>query len=216
MTQPTLTLTGYRYSVYTRAVRMALWAKGVGYTSHEVDPFDPDQLAGLAHPFDRVPVLSRGSFRLYETQAILDYIDLTWPEPPLSPTTVQGRARMRQVMGIADAYAYKTLVRQLVSETVFAALEGQASDADALAQGMRDAPRILSALDEIAAEGHVLTGQHLSLADCLLWPMIDYFMQTPDAALLLRPHAALLRWATAMMHHPAAQATRPDLQRYSA
>lgn len=36
-----LLLTGYAFSVYTRAVRMALLAKGLAYEYSEVDPFAP-------------------------------------------------------------------------------------------------------------------------------------------------------------------------------
>ena len=35
-------LSGYRYSVYTRAARMALARAGVRYDYDEVNPFDPE------------------------------------------------------------------------------------------------------------------------------------------------------------------------------
>ncbi|MFK7938942.1 MAG: glutathione S-transferase family protein [Roseovarius sp.] len=224
MSQPNPCLTGYSYSVYTRAVHMAFVAKDVAFDVVEADPFDPATRADLPHPFGRVPVLIHGSFQIYETQAILDYVDHTWttpeptpeptraPKPALTPATAIARARMRQVMGIADAYVYAPLVRQVVSQAVFAPLDGHAPDQAIIAKGMQTAPGTLAALEAIAAEGLVLRGDALSLADCLLWPMLDYFRTVPEGAQALGAFPHLSRWAAALATHPAAQTTAPDLK----
>lgn len=208
-------LTGYAYSVYTRTVRIALQAKGLAYEYDEVDPFDEQHIDRLAHPFGRVPVFDHGGFRLYETQAILDYIEAIWPDPPLVPEGAKPSARMRQVMGIADSYVYGPLVRQVVSQALFAAKEGVAPDADIIAQGMVTAPATLAALDDIAQEGMVLNDTKLGLAECHLWPMIDYFRAVPEGAAALAGFPALTRWANHMASHSIARLTAPDLQGYS-
>lgn len=180
-------LVGYRYSVYTRSVAMALRAKGVRHDMVECDPFDPARSGDLhrLHPFGRVPVLTPGSPR--------------------------AAARMRQVMGIADAHVYGPLVRGVVENAVFAPLEGTAPDCAALTAGLKAAPRILDVLDGIVAEGLTLTPGRICLAACLLWPMLDYFARVPDGARLLQSRPALDGWARFMAAHPVAVATRPDL-----
>ena len=63
-------------SPYGRAVCVAMEEKGARYRLVPVVPGTlraPEHLA--RHPFGKVPVLSHGGFRLYETQAILRYID---------------------------------------------------------------------------------------------------------------------------------------------
>ncbi|MEB8385972.1 glutathione S-transferase family protein [Rhodobacteraceae bacterium KMM 6894] len=214
MTDPApLTLTGYRFSVYTRSVAMALHAKGVCHTYKECDPFDPVQARALlgVHPFGRVPVLQHGDFTLWETAAILHYSDTAFPGPVLTPDDLRGAARMRQVMGIADAYVYGPLVRGAVSNALFAPLEGTPPDTAALDAGLTAAPRVLDALNDIAAEGLTLRPGHLCLGACQLWPMLDYFTKVDAGAAMLTTRLALAAWAAAMGEHPAAICTRPDL-----
>ena len=207
-----LILIGYGYSVYTRAVRMALLAKDVLYEYREVDPFDPGQVGTIPHPFGRVPVLEHGSFRLYETQAILDYVDRLWPDPSLTPDGPQAAARMRQVMSMTDAYVYWPLVRKVVSEALFRPMDGEGPDQAAIDAGLKEAKPVLKALNAIASEGLVLNGKALTQADCLLWPMLDYFNQVPAGAALIAAQSDLSRWVTHMSAHPVAHSTAPDLK----
>ena len=207
-----LRLTGYRFSVYTRSVRMVLAAKGLEYDYVECDPFgEGAEALTRLHPFGRVPVLEAGAFGLWETQAVLDYLEAIAPEPRMVPDAPEGVARMRQVMGIADSYAYWPLVRQAFSNGVFAALEGEAGDAGALADGLANAPRVLDALEGIAAEGMVLRPGVLDLASCHLWPMLDYFGMVPDGEEMIAARPALAAWCGWMRTCPAAHATRPVL-----
>ena len=84
-------LTGYRFSVFTRAARIALAEKGVGFDYVEHDPF-----AGGAvgpHPFGRVPVLRHGDFEIYETAAIIGYVDDGFDGPGLMPEGARAVAR---------------------------------------------------------------------------------------------------------------------------
>ena len=59
------------------------------------------------HPFGRVPVLEHGGFLLYETQAILRYLDRVLPNPALTPADAKAAARMDQVMNINDWYLFQ-------------------------------------------------------------------------------------------------------------
>ncbi|MEQ9260012.1 MAG: glutathione S-transferase family protein [Roseovarius sp.] len=209
-----LILTGYSLSVYTRAARMALVARGLEAGAVECDPFGEAgarHLQGL-HPFGRVPVLEHGAFRLWETQAILDYLDTLGGAPPLTPSGPRPRARMRQVMGIVDSYLYWPLVRQVFSNAVFQPMAGEAADAAQIAEGLRKAGPVLDALEEIAGEGLVLRPGERTLADCLLWPMLDYFGMAPDGAAMLAERPALAGWGRDMQACPVALATKPPLE----
>ena len=46
----------------------------------------PSHLA--LHPFNRVPVLQHDDFTLYETSAIVSYLEDTFPNPALQPKTI--------------------------------------------------------------------------------------------------------------------------------
>lgn len=74
-TDKVLCLHGYRYSVYTRIVRVVLAEKSLAYDLSEVNPFEQESAAAAnPHPFGMVPVLSHGAFQIYETNAITRYL----------------------------------------------------------------------------------------------------------------------------------------------
>ena len=206
-------LTGYHLSVYTRAARIALMAKQVAHDYDECDPFLPENENRIRakHPFGRVPVLEHAGFRIWETQAILDYIDTAFPGDPLRSGDPKTLARMRQVMGIVDSYVYWPLVRQAFVHAVFHPLVGEESDASEVQAGLAAAPRVLRVLDEIAAEGLVIVPGRFCLSDCMLWPMLDYFRMVREGNDMLTSHAALYDWVSWFEDTELAQMTRPAL-----
>ncbi|MBB3235220.1 glutathione S-transferase family protein [Phyllobacterium endophyticum] len=106
-------LYGTEESVYTRIVRLVLLAKLADFVLIEADPFEggclPDDYE-IRHPFKRIPALEVDGVRLYETDAIVHYVDAVIDAPKLSPSGHLDNARMRQIMRIVDNYAYRPLV----------------------------------------------------------------------------------------------------------
>jgi glutathione S-transferase len=96
-------LYGATYSVYVRAARLALAEKGVGYTLVEVDVFGaaPGWYA-KHHPFMRIPAFEHEEFRLYETVAIMHYVNEAFAGPPLMPPTTPEGAGARTRARRAD------------------------------------------------------------------------------------------------------------------
>lgn len=188
-----LALTGWRHSVYTRIVRMVLAEKGLDAAFRDVDPFAEPKPAGLS-PFGLVPVLRHGDFTLYETAAICRYLDEAFAGPLLQPPETRARARMVQVIALADGRAYWPLVRQVYAGAVFGPAEGSPRDAEAVALGLAAAAPVLAALEQIAAEGLVLDGLRITLADLHLGAMIDAFVRAPEGRAALAAYPALARW----------------------
>lgn len=188
-------LHGYRYSAYTRIARLALLLKEVGHETIEVDPF-----AGLSdayltlHPFGRVPVLTHGAFTLFETGAITRYVDRAFGGRPLQPGSEEALARMDQVISVVDAYAYWPMVRQVSSHAFFRPYFGESSSREEIEAGLEASRKVLSFLDGVAGEGLVLGGRDISLADCHLAPMVDYFARAEEGKAALSSHPALQRW----------------------
>src|SRR6185312_4038374 len=102
----TVVLHGYRHSVYLRIVRLALAEKGTSYERIEVNPFAPDLPKAYLelHPFGKVPALVHVGFAVYETAAIVRYVDRAFPGPALQPADPRALARMDQIMAVVDAY----------------------------------------------------------------------------------------------------------------
>src|SRR5579875_1216063 len=90
-------------SPFGRAVLATLEEKGAAYRLSPVAPGLHRAEPHISrHPFGRVPVIEHDGFMLYETQAILRYLDRVLPEPRLTPADPQRAARMDQAMGIKE------------------------------------------------------------------------------------------------------------------
>ncbi|HET7575592.1 MAG TPA: glutathione S-transferase family protein [Sphingomicrobium sp.] len=203
-------LHGYRYSAYTRIARLALRSKNVEHETIEVDPFAPLSEAYLTlHPFGRVPALTHGAFELFETSAITRYVDRAFDGPPLQPERAAALARMDQVIAVIDAYAYWPMVRQIFSHAVFRPSFEEPSSREEVELGLKASAKILSFLDRVAGEGEVLTGRDMTLADCHLAPMIDYFVRAEEGKQSLSNHLALQRWWDQMSALEVLKATDP-------
>ena len=213
MAQPAVELHGYRYSVYLRIVAMTLLEKGVPWTHVEVDPFAetvPESYLAL-NPFGRVPTLVHDGFVLYETTAITRYVDEAFAGAPLHPADARGRARMNQIIAVADSYGYWPLVRQVFSHRVFGPAQGRAGDEAAIAEGLRKSKAVLAALDGLAAGGPFLAGSSLSLADLNLGAMVDYFTAAEEGRAELARHPGLSQWWVAFSQRPSLLRTDPGL-----
>jgi glutathione S-transferase len=207
-----VTLHGYRFSVYNRIARMVLHEKGVAYEIDEVDPFsDLDPVYLDLHPFGRVPVLSHGAFSIFETSAISRYVDDAFDGLPLQPEDLKAATRMNQVIAIIDNYGYWPMVRQVFAQRVFAPLEREDSDEVEIAAGLKASQTVLAVLNGFAEEGYVLNGTAITLADCHLAPMMDYFVRAKEGRKTLNIYPALSQW----WHHAEGtsmvQSTDPDL-----
>ena len=206
-------LHGYHYSVYVRIARLALAEKGAAYDRVEINPFAAEiPTAYLAlHPFGRVPTLVHGDFALYETSAITRYVDRTFDGPVLQPDDARSLARMDQFLSIVDSYGYWPMVRQVFSQRVFRPRLGQPSDEAEVARGLRDAEKVLGALDTLAAGDAFLVGPQLSLADLHLGAMMAYFTAAPEGQAMLDRHPKLSAWWRHLSLRPSIAVTDPGL-----
>jgi glutathione S-transferase len=213
MTFGALFLHGYRYSVYVRIVRLVLAEKGLAYEQVEVNPFAADVPADYLalHPFNRVPTLVHDGFALYETGAITRYLDRTFPGPGLQPEAPKRLARMDQIMGVIDAYAYWPLVRQVFVHDVMRPHMGTAGDAAEMEKGLAASAKVLDALEALAAADPWLTGPDISLADFHLGAMVAYFAQSPRGTELLTARPRLSTWWQRFKARPSVVATDPGL-----
>jgi glutathione S-transferase len=206
---------GARYSVYTRIVRLALEEKGVAYRLEEVDIFAPGgPPAGYLarHPFARIPAFEHDGLRLYESGAISRYVDEAFDGPALLPADTRARARVNQLISIADSYAYRSMVWDIFVERVRAPVQGRQTDEARIAAALPRARTCLGAFEEALAAGPWLGGSALSLADLHVYPMIALLRLAGEGAALLAAHPGVEWWRAAMAERPSVQATRSPLE----
>ena len=85
----------FRESNCSMRVRMTLEEKGLAWTSHHVDLHKAENVTpeyfGI-HPKGLVPALVHDGVVMIESTDIIDYLDETFPEPPLRPRGAAGEA----------------------------------------------------------------------------------------------------------------------------
>jgi maleylacetoacetate isomerase len=111
-------LYGFWRSLATYRVKVALALKGI-----KVDEVSIDILKGMQHQADYkslnpqavVPslVLDEGGAPLFQSVAIMEYLDETKPQPPLLPKDPRGRARVRGLSLIAAADGHPLVVPRI-------------------------------------------------------------------------------------------------------
>ena len=127
-------LYGPGYSTYVRSVRLALEEKGVDYDHVEFDLMQgmpDDQLE--RQPFSKVPAFEHDGLMLYETSAITRYIDDAFDGTGLQPADIRQRARMNQIFGIIDSYAYPAIITGIFIPRAVVPMLGGESDEDTIA-----------------------------------------------------------------------------------
>lgn len=203
-------------SPYGRVVQIALEEKGVAYSFKSMQFGDNRQPEYLAlQPFGRIPVLIHGDFALYETQAILRYVDRAFEGPPLQPSDARALGRMDQVMNIIDWYLFPTGTAGIAFERIVApVMLGRAADETKVAASVPGTRQAVAALATILDDKPFLTGDSLSLADIMLVTHIEYLAMTPEGAEMLG--GGFLDWLGRMQARDSLKATRSQFQQQQA
>src|SRR6201994_595163 len=90
----------------SRRVRLCLEEKGLAYESHVVDMANQEHHSGeylKIKPLGGGPPLTHGGKPLHESGTICEYLDESFPDPPLRPETAYERAEMRNWIRHIDA-----------------------------------------------------------------------------------------------------------------
>ena len=196
-------------SPYARAVMAALEEKGADWRLAALKPGTSRQPLHLSrHPFGRVPVLDHDTFTLYETQAILRYLDRVLPSPALTPADPKAAARMDQVMNIVDWYLFQGCGNIITFQRVVRPmLFGQPADEAAVLEAMPRAHVVFAELARLLGGAPWFGGDHISLADLMVAPHFDFFAQTPEWQDLTARHPDLVGWLARAESRPSLRAT---------
>jgi glutathione S-transferase len=204
---------GPSFSTYTRTARLALEEKGVGYELKPVNIMVGEGRApehARRHPFGKVPSFEHDGFALYETTAVVRYIDRVFPGPSLQPSDARQAARMDQIIAVIDAYAYASIIGKLVWQRLIVPMQGGQGD-DGIVEGAMNTVRLcLSEFERLKGSQPFLAGPDVSLADCFLAPIFAYMTMTPDADGLLASAPGLRQWWDKMSERPSMQNTAPQ------
>ncbi len=203
---------GPTISTYVRTVRLTLEEKPASYELVDVAMIqgahrEPEHLARC--PFGRIPAFSHDGFDLYETDAIVRYINQAIPGQDLQPVEAQPRARMNQIIGIVESYAYPNMITKVVIQRLVHPMLGQPVDEAVIKDGLPTADLCLKEIERLMGNGKHLAGDRMTLADLFLAPLFHYLVLTPEGEALLKPRAKLRAWWDLMKTRNSMVSTEP-------
>ncbi|WP_372527337.1 SRPBCC domain-containing protein [Piscinibacter sp.] len=204
----TLTLLGDSRSSYTRTARMGLAEKGIAYTLQPCAPHSPEILA--VHPFGKIPALRDGEIEIWETSAILKYLDESFDGPSLTPGRISDRVTCEQWVSAVNAYLYDTMIRRYVLQVIFPKGEGGQPDRGVIDGALKEMPAQLAALERAYRHGEFLAGTSLSFADLFVAPILAYVEAMPEGARLLSDMPHIRRAQAIIRQRPSFTSTQPQ------
>ncbi|MBL8471118.1 MAG: SRPBCC domain-containing protein [Rhodocyclaceae bacterium] len=208
-TEPAPLLLGPPSSSHVHTACLAFAEKGVAYRHDPQLPRTPG--CDTTHVWCRMPCLESGTTRLFETLAIVDFVDAAFAGPPLMPGDKFRRAMARRWISAINSYFYDAIIVRHVLPQVVARAAGSAPDANLISGAVPDIQRCLGAVDAAYGLAPWLAGEHMSAADLLLAPLVQRLLAVPGGADLVAPFVALRRAYGVLAERPAFAATSPDL-----
>ena len=188
-------------SSFTRTVRLAAHEKGIDY---ELVPAFPGQVSAL-NPFQKIPVMTHGDLTLFESTAILRYLDRTFPGPKLWPEDSRAAALCDQwVSAICDSLVNSAL-RYLANHFGFLPVPAEMAE-----KYLAKAAEVVPVFDRRLADNRYLAGESVTAADLFLAPIVFNFPAVPGLDAVGEAAPNLARWMAEMSERPSMKATRPD------
>jgi glutathione S-transferase len=203
---------GFPRSTFVNIVRLVLTHKDVAYTFDDLEPVmgKPEHLA--LHPFNRVPIFRHGDLTVYETSAIVSYIDEAFEGARLTPSDVRARARMNQWISAVNSYYYPYMIYHLTHELIVFPELGIASDEKVVAHAIPKVELALAVVERELAHGDkYLLGSSLTLADFYLLPSTFALGLTEQGKAMYRNFPAFCRWRDRMEELPTTRKLRASL-----
>jgi glutathione S-transferase len=195
------------FSIFPRRVRIALREKGLACDEVIVDlpggALKTPEFRRL-NPFGQVPVLEDDGLVLYESVAILEYLEERHPTPPLMPAgDPVARARTRQLMLAAGDYLTPPFHRWLAQ---FFTPEATWDRADQ-ARAAEEIAAHLDVLEAVLADGRAHLAGAFSLADVCYAPFVCE-LATARLAHLLDVRPRVHGWIERLAARASIEATR--------
>ena len=157
-----LTLHGSPISNYYNKVKLALLEKGVAFEEAYAATHSADEAILGASPLGKIPFVTTDRGALCESQPLLEWIEATWPQPPLLPADPFAAAKVRELTTFVD-WHLEIVARQLYGPAFF----GSAPLSEANAQRIRKQLESgIAAFKRLAKFSPFVAGDTFTQADC--------------------------------------------------
>ncbi|MDH3445207.1 MAG: glutathione S-transferase family protein [Deltaproteobacteria bacterium] len=159
-------------SPFAWRVMLTLELKGLAYESKLLE-FSKGENKAPAYlqlnPRGKVPTLKDGDFVIYESLAIMAYLDRRHPEPPLFGATAAETGLIWRAISECESYLVPA-ADKLIRPIFFGKGLDKVDEIEAAAQTARQE---LKTLDESLSRSGWLVGERISAADVSVFPLIQ-------------------------------------------
>jgi glutathione S-transferase len=195
-----LTIHGVPPSTFTRTVRLACHEKGIDYELVDAMP----NTIGPLNPFGKIPAITHNGVTLYESIAILRYLERVFPGPKLWPDDATAAALCDQwASAVADSLVNASL-------RYFAARAGFLPVPAEMAQKyLAKTAEVVPIFDRQLGRHRFLAGELLTAADLYLYPLYAYFPDVAELKAIAARAPNCNRWSAEMAERPSVKATEP-------
>jgi glutathione S-transferase len=199
-------------------VLLALEHKGLQYESHllhlDQQEHQSPQMLKL-NPRGRVPVLKDGDYVVFESVAVLYYLEVKYPQAPMFGTTPEESGVIMRVICEFQAYAEPAL--QKIVDAIFS--DRVAPQIDELTDAMHVVAREARTIEGRLSKEQWIVGSNYSATDMVIFPWIQLLrraLNRSSAAELgarflpmERNYPALARWIARIENLPGYERTYP-------
>jgi glutathione S-transferase len=198
-------------STFSRRVRIQLLEKGQKVDEILVDMAKREH-KGAAYralnPYARVPTLverveGQPDFVLYESSAIMEYLETVFPDPPLVPADARGRALVTMHIKLCDLQ-FASHTEALIFPRRF--LPRERWDLPAQQRAIDAVAKHLALLEQQLAGKQYLVAERYTLAEVAYTPFMAFL-----PLLELTPPPNVAAWIERIDSRPSAMATRAGL-----
>ncbi|MDR3452842.1 MAG: glutathione S-transferase [Rhodoferax sp.] len=156
-----ITLCGFPVSNYYNNVKLALLEKGVPFTEETVLTKSTDEAVLSASPLAKIPFIRTPQGSLCESEAIVEYLEAAYPNPPLLPAEPFAAAKVRELITFIDLHL-ELVARELYPQAFFGGTVSESSQARVRKQLEKNIP----AFKRLAKFAPYVAGDTFTLADC--------------------------------------------------
>jgi glutathione S-transferase len=169
---------GAPQSVFVRTTRLALAEKGVPYSFVPAAPHTPEIVEH--NPYGKIPVMRHGEFVLFESLAIIGYVDATQPGPKLIPPDPMHSARVMQWTSAIITTVFPAVNPYMKANAMPTGPEGR-PDRAIIGHCLPAVRAQFEILAKALDAGHFVEAR-FSLADMYLMPILAYLRIFPESA----------------------------------
>ena len=156
----------YPLSPFSRKVRLCLAEKKIEVELVEERYWEQSPEFLRRNPAGMIPVLKFGNLMMPESQAICEYLEETYPTPPLMPRDAVGRYEVRRLVAWFDGKFNEEVTSKLLGERVFRKIKGNGyPDSANVKAGAKAIKFHLDYMAWLLDKRRWLAGNEMTLAD---------------------------------------------------